>query len=116
MQGWITAFCFWGSDGKTFWRPGFNTYIGPTMQLDGIRYHSVETTDVIRGYASVPVKLDDNGTISWANMVAGLVGMKARSSGEDLYLRPGQKGLDTLSVESGWWMYETDGEQRQEDS
>lgn len=39
-------------------------------------------------------------------MVAGSVGMKVTSSGKDLHERPGVTGLDTLSVESGWWMYE----------
>ncbi len=38
-------------------------------------------------------------------MAAGSVGMKARSSGRDLHEQPRVKGLETLSVESGWWMY-----------
>jgi Domain of unknown function (DUF4419) len=76
------------------------------LQLDDARYHCIETTDVPPGWASVPVKLDDDGNITWTVMVAGSVGMKVTSSGKDLHERPGETGLDTLSVESGWWMYE----------
>jgi len=79
--------------------------------LDGVRYHRVDTNDVPPGFASVPVKLDDNGDEYDAVMVAGSVGIKATSSGE--LLTPATFDnpsitieLDTLQSESGWWMYE----------
>lgn len=49
-------------------------------------------------------------------MVAGSVGMRARSSGKDLHERPGETGLDTLSVESGWWMYEKKSDEEMEEA
>ncbi|KAE9365893.1 hypothetical protein N431DRAFT_562585 [Stipitochalara longipes BDJ] len=62
-------------------------------------------------YFSVPFKLDNNGTITRTNMVAGSVGLRARSNGKDPHLRPGEEGPDTLSFGYELWMYETDGEQ-----
>lgn len=38
-------------------------------------------------------------------MVAGSVGMKCSSSGEEL--AEGKKGLDTVAAQTGWWMFET---------
>lgn len=61
------------------------------------------------GYASVPVKLDDNGIITNAEMVAGSIGMKVSSSGTDL--ADGLTGLDTLQPRSGWCMYEVMSEE-----
>lgn len=78
----------------------------PVLQLDEARYHRVETDDVPPGWASVPVELDDDGNIIPCTMVAGSVGVKLRSSGTDLHEKPGEVGLDTVSIESGWWMYE----------
>jgi len=75
------------------------------LELDGIRYSSCETGKVPPGYASVPVKLDDNGTIYDCEMVAGSVGVRLTSSGENLEGKE-EKGIDTLQPVSGWWIYE----------
>lgn len=76
----------------------------PMLVLDGARYHRIETGQVPPGYASVPVELDDNGTIYNAEMVAGSVGMMISASG--LELEDGSHGLDTIQPGSGWCMYE----------
>ena len=83
----------------------------PVLQLDGARYHKIETTDVPPGWASVPVELNDNGAITKCGMAAGLVGMKLSTSGKDLHKRSGEKGLDTITPVSGWWMYELKSEE-----
>ncbi len=60
--------------------------------------------------------LDDNGIKTETLTVAGSVGMKARSSSNALDGRPGETGLDTLSVESGWWMYERLSDEEMKDA
>jgi hypothetical protein len=50
----------------------------------------------------VMIKLDE-GNVE-CEMVAGVIGMRVSCSGLDLHGRPGEKGMDTLAVEPGWWM------------
>lgn len=83
----------------------------PVLQIDEARYHRIETSDVPSGRASVPVELNDDGFITKCGMAAGLVGTRYSSSGKDLHERDGQKGLDTISPVSGWWMYEVKNEE-----
>ena len=146
LSGWITAFCFWKEDGKCLYH---DTVERPTTwkafaaqnagcELDGVLYHRVNTKDIPSGYASVPVKVNDNGTIYETKMLAGLVATQGTSSGQRLdtnkgheskthYEEPedgerkrvtyehtkpehatGEPGLDTLRPLSGWWMYEVE--------
>ncbi|KAE9368806.1 hypothetical protein N431DRAFT_486270 [Stipitochalara longipes BDJ] len=76
------------------------------VPFDATIYHSVDADNLPPSRASVPVKiLYDDYTIE-CEMVAGLIGMQVTSSGEDFHARPGEKGLDTLSMEPGWWISE----------
>lgn len=121
LSGWITAFCFWNSQGKCFHTPGKNPSSADTMSsmgeptpvlsLNGARYHRIETDDVPAGWTSVPVELDDDGNITNAAMVAGSVGMRISSSGLELHSGNGETGIDTVQPASGWWMYETMSEE-----
>ncbi|OXV06808.1 hypothetical protein Egran_05426, partial [Elaphomyces granulatus] len=109
VSGWITAFCFWDWEGRSLFTSGQGN--AQWTVLDGVRYHRVDTNNVPPGFASVPVKLDDNGDEYDTVMVAGSVGIRATSSGELLtpskFDNPGITiELDTLQSESGWWMYE----------
>ncbi len=136
LSGWITAFCFWDIDGKLMYHgsllpssdkaPWYATEQG--LELDGVKYHVIDTSDVPSGFASVPVKVNDNGKIYNTTMVAGSIGMQVTSSGQMLdgtrdhkgeyydyagelveYIpTPGteQPGLDSLQALSGWFMYE----------
>lgn len=143
LSGWLTAFCFWDEDGKCLYRdgptnPGMLSYYEQRYgastagcELDGILFHRINTNDIPSGFASVPVTVDDNGTIHETIMVAGSVGIQATSSGKMLdtgYLHQrlrrgggGQlqqiehvssplepPGLDWLQPLSGWWMFERD--------
>lgn len=146
LSGWITAFCFWDEKGKSLYTPGgtgpsvpieigrFGTS-NPGCDLDGTLYHRLDTADIPSGFASVPVKLDDNGRLYDTIMVAGSVGFHVTSSGqlldeENVYGRArsqrrtkgptgqmipqidvpatptGAPGLDSVQPVSGWWMYE----------
>ena len=129
-SGWITAFCLWDKEGKCMFRKppqmisldygsdpdldgprpvgiGRRTAAGNAWEegkhltLDGVDYHRVESKEVPPGYTSVPVKVNDNGYEFDAMMVAGSVGIKASNSE-----RGGTGKLDTMSAESGWWIFE----------
>ncbi|CAF9922508.1 MAG: hypothetical protein ALECFALPRED_002108 [Alectoria fallacina] len=116
-SGWITAFCFWGQDGKTLYTlPQYGDSLEetswekaryPLLILDGVSYHRIESDEVPPGYSSVPVKVDDNGDEFDATMVAGSVGINCTSSGDEL--DGGLVELDTVSAETGWWMFEIKG-------
>jgi len=95
LSGWVTAFCFWDEDGKSLYREPKTSNAG--YELDGVRYHRVDTRHIPCGFASVPVKVDDNGTVYSTKMLAGSVGIHASSSGPILDDRLSHDG--TLSVE-----------------
>ena len=118
-SGWITAFCLWDAEGKCMSRTRPQMLDGPRpvgvgrrtgggsaweekhLTLDGVDYHRIESDEIPPGYTSVPVKVDDNGDIFMAMMVAGSVGIKGSTS------ECGGIGkLDTMSAESGWWIFE----------
>ncbi|BCR84702.1 DUF4419 domain-containing protein [Aspergillus chevalieri] len=104
LSGWVTAFCFWDEDGKPLnhGRPG---EWATGCELDGVAFHRVETEDIPAGYASVPVKLNDNGMEYDTMMLAGMIGIQASSSGQ-LLEGASETGLDSIQPVSGWWMYE----------
>ena len=104
-SGWITAFCFWNEDGKLL--HGIPSR-DDTLRLDGVAYHRVDSKDVPSGYSSVPVTVDDNGDLFDAMMVAGSVGINCTSGGDEL--ANDIVGLDTVSPETGWWMFERKSE------
>lgn len=106
-SGWITAFCFWDVDGKCKYRlPSRKANTKRNyLSLDEVIYDKIESDDVPPGYNSVPVKVDDNGTIVNTRMVAGSVGIHCSSSGEEL--AGGKKGFDTLAAQTGWWIFES---------
>ena len=114
-SGWITAFCFWKEDGKCLYNiPKYGDSLEktswekakyPLSILDGVIYHRIESDEVPPGYSSVPVKVDDNGNVFNTMMVAGSVGINCTSSGDEL--DEGLVELDTVSAETGWWMFES---------
>jgi hypothetical protein len=81
LSGWITAFCFWDTEGKRFYGAGEPNSSGGS-DLDGVSYHRVETDKIPTGFASVPLKVNDNGVEHRTQMVAGLLGMELTSSGK----------------------------------
>jgi hypothetical protein len=121
MSGWLTAFCFWRNDGKCMYtkrapvshQPDPEPGVGyPPMfrrsnsyyELDDIVYHRVDTNDIPAGFASVPVKVDDNGNVHNTKMAAGSLGMVFSQSGEKG--EDGEGKLDSVRSLSGWLMYE----------
>ncbi|KAJ6450114.1 hypothetical protein C8R45DRAFT_1044160 [Mycena sanguinolenta] len=122
-SGWINAFNVFSTEGKwlgnslkkdvisttapevltakEFWA----TYSNPrsNLVLDGTPFHVVDTQNLPSGYAEVDVQLDDNGEKFDCMMTAGLIGMKASSSGDVGLSSSGQD--DTVRPASGWWMF-----------
>lgn len=116
FSGWMTAFCFWDVEGKSL------KANEDGCKLDGVVFHRVDTDDIPAGYVSVPVKVNDNGHEFKTKMLAGSVGIAAKSSGQKLDTSSdhrrsgddeeittevgGDTGLDTLQPLTGWWIYE----------
>ncbi|KAF9314568.1 hypothetical protein BG003_004050 [Podila horticola] len=93
LSGWITAFCFFDSDGDSLYNGG-NNRNGSPLTLGGATFHHVNINKIPAAYAEVPVLLDDDGTEFKTVMVAGLVGM--RVSGNN----------DTIQPQPAWWIAE----------
>ncbi|MCJ1240910.1 hypothetical protein MMC14_008914 [Varicellaria rhodocarpa] len=148
ISGWITAFCFWDQDGKSLYTPTGGSPSGSITDhllggsglgysLDDVLYHSVKLDEIPFGHLSVPIKVDDNGTLYKTIMVAGSMGIRIKSSREALAethayansrsSRTGPSGVliasedrpatpqallypDSLQPESGWIMFEAVGE------
>lgn len=100
LSGWITAFCFWDDQGKCI---GRNLTGTPLLENEGQVFHTVQDTDIPPATVSVPVTLDDNGTVFKTSMVAGCVGIRISSGSQNRAERP----LDTLQPQIGWWMFDT---------
>ncbi|KAH7084876.1 hypothetical protein BKA63DRAFT_498394 [Paraphoma chrysanthemicola] len=124
ISGWLTAFCFWRNDGKCMYKKREPLSQQPPPQagssrssrlarirrsssyfeLDDVVFHVVDTSDIPAGFASVPVKVNDNGTVHNTKMVAGSLGIAVNDSGEK-----GENSecrLDSVRSLSGWLMYE----------
>jgi len=130
-SGWIAAFCFWDEEGRRLhdcspvpeedysengpFGDVEETQLGETryklhshndlhLKLDGVRYHKLDSENVPPGWGKVPVKINDNGVIVEAEMVAGSVGIACSSSGVENEF--GTICLDTMKPQVGWWIYE----------
>ena len=90
----------------------FSTYIdisaGYHLELNGARYHRIDTGAVPAGCVEVNVLIDDNGREFKSVMVAGQVGMRARSSGDKSLVPDGWR--DTVSPVAGWWIFTKKGD------
>ena len=88
LLGWITAFCFWDEKGNNLYDRGAippvsrRSFDGSAAgcELDGVFYHRVDTKNIPSGHASMPVKVNNNGMIYQTKMVAGSVGIQAKSN------------------------------------
>lgn len=120
LSGWITAFCMWDETGKLLRTSSYESDY--SLYLEGTRYHQIDIKDIPSGFASVPLKVDDNGTEYDTTMLAGSFGFQATSSGQKIdsgrdHVRSwsndykpaqgtGEPALDSLQPTSGWIMYE----------
>lgn len=98
LSGWITAFCFFGQQGKPTPK-----MLMSSLEMGGQPFFGVDTGDIPPAVVSVPVVVDDNGHVIQTTMVAGCVGMRTSSSRAEGPDRP----FDTLQPQVGWWIFET---------
>ncbi|KFH63080.1 hypothetical protein MVEG_11117 [Podila verticillata NRRL 6337] len=87
LSGWITAFCFFNSQGVSL----YNGASG--LKLGGSTFHRIDINRIPPAYADVPVLLDDNGLELKTVMVAGLVGIRV-------------SGTNTIQPQPAWWIAE----------
>ncbi|RAL02834.1 DUF4419 domain-containing protein [Aspergillus ibericus CBS 121593] len=97
LAGWITAFCFWGYDGKRI--PHVDSRQEGQIQFDGLVYPPLMVTAIPAAYVSFPVPLI--GQRRTTRMLAGLVGFEVLPHSPLLHQR-----WDRLQPTSGWWIYE----------
>ena len=67
----------------------------PLLKLYGVIDHRIDSDEVLPGYSSAPVEVNDNGDEFDAIMIAGSVGINCTSWGDEL---EGSVGLDTVSA------------------
>lgn len=133
MSGWITAFCYWSAEGQAQYPYAeedsvnkeddsvnkflqdnkFGRYLKGCV-LDGVVYAKVDIKDVPSGFATVPVTVDDNGTIHECTMLAGFLGIQGLSQdlpGEVLGEKSteySQPALTRIRPLTGWIMYQNE--------
>ncbi|KAF5007058.1 hypothetical protein FDECE_6603 [Fusarium decemcellulare] len=115
ISGWMTAFCFWDEDGNC--KPRFRKQ---SLTLEGVRYPTVNIDKVPVGFASVPVNVNDNGDSINCTMLAGSLGIQARSlaatNTEEASGDPTEAlAPDSLQPLTGWIMFEKEPSTAAED-
>lgn len=76
--------------------------------IDGVSYPKVTTDKIPGGYVTVDIKLDDNGTKHDAMMLAGVVGQRILSSGDQQLSQTGAR--DSVAPCVSWWLFEKTAE------
>ncbi|KAI9166458.1 Glucan 1,3-beta-glucosidase [Paramyrothecium foliicola] len=77
ISGWLGAFCFWTDE-------GIPKYSVESAFSNGIYFPKLYLDDLPDGFASVPVTINDDGTIYACTMVAGSIGIEASCPRENL--------------------------------
>ncbi|KID60294.1 uncharacterized protein G6M90_00g080060 [Metarhizium brunneum] len=110
-SGWIAAFCFWNEKGEA--------------QLsrkcrNGTWHAVIDSENIPAGFCSVPVKVDDNGHEFNCTMIAGSVGIQARSIYP--YIARERRAatcswdakMHAIQPLSGWWICENESAEEAE--
>ena len=107
LDGWITAFCFWDERGQRLHgRPGYQG-----LKMSGIEFYKVEIDEIPPGFAAVPVKIDDNGYVYMARMIAGSMATRGYVNHKGF-----NKGYyDTLQPEAGWYVFKLKDQVNEQD-
>jgi len=71
-----------------------DSWYGPELILDGIRFPRIDSDDIPAGFCDVDVKLDDNGDVFDCAMVSGHVALTV--CGEN---------RDTVRPSPAWFIY-----------
>ena len=87
ISGWISAFAVFTSKGE--WQ-GDKTIHNPLFHGGNATEYGfpvIDTDDIPAGVTSVPVKVDDNGTLYDCHMFAGHIGYSVTSSNDTIIPR-----------------------------
>ncbi|RYC65441.1 hypothetical protein CHU98_g758 [Xylaria longipes] len=115
-NGWISAFCFWNSKGQrqlspqSHLRERYRSKSHGFLCLDGVYYHEIDPDKTPPGYATLPMRVNDHGTIINAEMLSGSVGISCTSSGRVSTGPGGDIGIDTMQPHSAWFIYDQEPE------
>jgi hypothetical protein len=84
-------------------------YNGQSLEMDGMHYHTLDTTKIPSACAEVDVRLNDNGEQFDTVMVAGMVGMSTADVLDQRTVKDGTviKNGEVAPV-AAWWMYITE--------
>jgi uncharacterized protein DUF4419 len=96
LSGWIASFCFWSKTGEYLTLSNPNIY-HKKLKLDGVEYPFIRRDRIPEGIVSVPVTLVEDAQVYKSTLVAGSVGMTARTVGNLM-------NQTAVQPRSGWWM------------
>ena len=66
------AFCLWRCEGSTLYNNDGSGELGRCRkgdEIDGVDYHKVNDKDILSGWATVAIRVDNNGNEYQARMV-----------------------------------------------
>jgi hypothetical protein len=122
VNGWINAFHYWDTQGKVL--PPANDR-AEAVELDGVKYPWRDIKYFPTAFATVPLKIEDNGRNYNATALAGMVGKKierrlipgyagalqriGKSTSNDM----GKQDHWTMEPVPGWFVY-TEEEKKQQ--
>jgi hypothetical protein len=107
LSGWLTAFCWWSSDGKRATNYSDEdldrfAYIGgedgyQRLVLDGVEFPVIQRTKIPTGVVSVPMTFYQEGPDPVkGSLLAGSMGMHVVVDDDD---------ETTVQPASGWWLF-----------
>lgn len=75
LSGWLSSFVVFNKNGKWQATKFNDDYRG----IKNSPWALIDTSDIVPGYVSVPLKIDDNGTEHEAIMLGGMLGLNTKS-------------------------------------
>jgi hypothetical protein len=113
LSGWLTAFCWWGADGKRVQSYSDeelsvqgHSVRGPRgcrrLTLDGVEFPIIDREKVPPGVVRAPVTLYQEDETRNAVFLAGSMGMQVIEEDDETTVQPA----------SGWWLLLASGPQR----
>ncbi|CAG9936484.1 unnamed protein product [Clonostachys rosea f. rosea IK726] len=108
LSGWLTAFCYWGDDGKRVchWSDEGLEELMPKVDrlrltLDGIPFPVISRGNVRKAVAEMPIVVKDYGTlmVHETTAITGQMAMKGVQMDDE-------SRITHVQPMSGWWMLE----------
>ncbi|KAK4178724.1 hypothetical protein QBC36DRAFT_344415 [Triangularia setosa] len=95
LSGWLTAFCWWGADGKKTQKYSDQELsFLRVLTLDGVKFPVIRRDSVPTGVVKVPISLYGESEEKMVTLLAGSMGMQVIKEDDETIAQPA----------SGWWM------------